>query len=1100
MINVHQIKHRTVILALITLMLLSPDFKIYISQTPKEWTFMVYMDADNNLEDAGIDDLNEMEFAGSTTDVNIIVLLDRIPGYDSSNGDWTTTKIYYVTYDPDGVDGTIDSQELLDAGEKNMGDPATLIWYVEWVIANYPAQKYAVILWDHGSGWRRTEESRVKAVCVDDTSNDELTTWELKTAFNQIYSDTGVIIDLLGFDACLMHNTEVDYQLREHINVFVASEETEPWDGWPYDWILENLTSDPTMTPEELGAVIADKYIQSYITGHQSGSDVTQSAVKKEELINVSDAVDYFAQQLINKMLQYHAEMEQARNNVQEFYYTYYIDLYHYAELIYQQISDPDIREAAQWLMENISKAVIYEGHDSGNPNAHGLSIYFPATQTEYDSQYENLDFAADTNWDEFLNLYYNPPTAQYDVAVTSLEAPPYVPPGTTIKVNGTITNQGSREATNIEVNLLINGSIEDTTTIPTLTPGASQKVQFQWTPTEEADYNITIAAILVGDEIPQNNWMSKIVTTTPKQILLVEDDNQNTVRNSRGDGSSPQEFQQILDSLGYTYIVWRETTDGRPTIEFMSQFPVVIWTCGDLYGGTIDDQDQQLLAGYVFGGGCLLLEGDDIGYDHQGSGDWFMNSVAHATYVADHSNTGTYVTVLEDHPITQGLPSQIYLSGGDGCPWPDEIQPVNGSIALMGYTSWTTGYSLTAYNGSNGDGKVVYMAFSLDGLAQEYQQQLVQNIIEWLLPPGEFNVTVVEVSSDKYAYDWGEAATIQVTVNVSNGPRDVYVWVEIYNDTWGSWTLAHSDYMLVSLPDTGLATYTFTWIVPSGEAGHHMVKAGVSSSDWSTLYDVGWHEIAVGPSARVVSLTLDRDPPYYMPGEAVTVNLTIEADGARSVTCNPWVESHTTDWDVEHTGYTTVTLNPGDTYSYIATYILPSDASGGWHAFKGGAATTDWQLIYDITGTVGQLAPYLVQGNIVVVEVQTDKDSYSPGETVYITMVVDNQGSNPVLYAGVWFEIKDADENIYGGEWRQQDLPLGQSSVEFQWVVPDDMEPGDYRVVCGVYNFATNEKQITITTRTKMAAVIFVSLSLMSLILDRIRKSLLPFFERELK
>ena len=44
-----------------------------------EWTVMVYLDADNNLESAGIDDINEMEIVGSTTEVNVVVQVDRIP-------------------------------------------------------------------------------------------------------------------------------------------------------------------------------------------------------------------------------------------------------------------------------------------------------------------------------------------------------------------------------------------------------------------------------------------------------------------------------------------------------------------------------------------------------------------------------------------------------------------------------------------------------------------------------------------------------------------------------------------------------------------------------------------------------------------------------------------------------------------------------------------------------------------------------------------------------------------------------------------------------------------------------------------------------------
>ena len=67
----------------------------------KDWTVMVYMAADNNLEAAAIDDLNEMERIGSTSQVDIVVQIDRIPGYDNSNDDWTSTRCYHVTQDAD---------------------------------------------------------------------------------------------------------------------------------------------------------------------------------------------------------------------------------------------------------------------------------------------------------------------------------------------------------------------------------------------------------------------------------------------------------------------------------------------------------------------------------------------------------------------------------------------------------------------------------------------------------------------------------------------------------------------------------------------------------------------------------------------------------------------------------------------------------------------------------------------------------------------------------------------------------------------------------------------------------------------------------------
>lgn len=85
------------------------------------WTFMVYLDADNNLEQYGIEDFNEMEMAGSTSDVNIVVQFDRTPSYDTTNGDWTTTRRYYVTYDTDPQ--IINSTLIADLGELDMANP-----------------------------------------------------------------------------------------------------------------------------------------------------------------------------------------------------------------------------------------------------------------------------------------------------------------------------------------------------------------------------------------------------------------------------------------------------------------------------------------------------------------------------------------------------------------------------------------------------------------------------------------------------------------------------------------------------------------------------------------------------------------------------------------------------------------------------------------------------------------------------------------------------------------------------------------------------------------------------------------------------------------
>ena len=120
-----------------------------------QWTFMVYLDGDNNLESAGIDDFLEMSSVGSDLNVNIVVQFDRIDGYDSSYDDWKTCKRFLIT---SGMTPTT-ANAIADIGEANMGDPATLTAFIDWATTAYPASRYALVLWNHGERMARASGS-----------------------------------------------------------------------------------------------------------------------------------------------------------------------------------------------------------------------------------------------------------------------------------------------------------------------------------------------------------------------------------------------------------------------------------------------------------------------------------------------------------------------------------------------------------------------------------------------------------------------------------------------------------------------------------------------------------------------------------------------------------------------------------------------------------------------------------------------------------------------------------------------------------------------------------------------------------------------------
>jgi hypothetical protein len=276
---------KTTLLCLMTLTLPQITSFTHIHASPeRKWTLMVYLDADNNLESAGIQDLNEMETVGSSDSLAIVVQMDRIPGYDSSNCNWTETRRYFVTKDNDTEN--INSDLLENMGELNMGDNATLSLFVEWAVQTFPAQHYSLILWDHGGLC-----AMGPGVCWDDTSNEEcLTMPGIKAAFAHIYSAVGEKIDVLAFDVCLMGMIEVAYQMRDYVGYMVGSEETEPNNGYPYDTILTDLSTSPSMSSAQVAATIVAKYVDSYTDGLPNPDDAPHITLAAFNITKVDQA------------------------------------------------------------------------------------------------------------------------------------------------------------------------------------------------------------------------------------------------------------------------------------------------------------------------------------------------------------------------------------------------------------------------------------------------------------------------------------------------------------------------------------------------------------------------------------------------------------------------------------------------------------------------------------------------------------------------------------------------------------------------------------------------------------------------------------------
>lgn len=405
--------------------------KNFIVPAAAEWTFMVYLDADNNLESAGIDDFLEMASVGSSTDVNIVVQMDRIPGHTSSYGDWTGTRRFLIQ-SGDTPDGT----PVQDLGEQNMGDPNVLQDFVEWAVTNYRANHYALVIWNHGDGWRQLQENMLKmaeeaesraetdwaiakGVASDDTDGDKLYMREVQdalTSAKQNLQDRGTLsvkLDIVGFDACLMGMVETAYALRDVTNYMVGSEELEPGNGWPYDNILGSLTTTPMMTPAQLANQIVTDYGASY------GSGVTQSAVDISQLSPLVAEINNFATVATNEW----NLLKTARNNSKQYHpgwstSCWGVDLWDFADEVHSQVISPTIKTAAQDLKTAVDNFVISEQHSANMNGSHGIAIYFPPNQAAFNNDpdhtgYEQsntfmpVDFVLYSQWDNWLQDFY---------------------------------------------------------------------------------------------------------------------------------------------------------------------------------------------------------------------------------------------------------------------------------------------------------------------------------------------------------------------------------------------------------------------------------------------------------------------------------------------------------------------------------------------------------------------------------------------------------------------------------------------------------------------------------------------------------------------
>jgi len=357
------------------------------------WMLMVYMNGDNNLSEDALGDLEEMTAALGSEEIRVVVLVDTLFGGAEE-----------LLLGPDGF-------EVLDTlGEIDMSDWTELRDFGVRTVEAMPAQRYALILWDHGNGWSKPSAPGQKALSNDDNGvfqEISVAAGELTAALQPVVDAAGGPLDILGFDMCLMGMWEVAVAVEGTAQVMIASQETEPGDGWNYAGILTFLSSEPDMDAPALAELIT----LLYYTG--ASDNATLAAIALDGIPAVTDALGTLAETLMASVDLW-PEVQQAWKETQWFDDDYKKKTSPYRDL--RDLTDqldaalphsPALQAATSAVRDALDAAVLISLSQTSHPGARGLSIHFPGRDLYFSPAYTD-DVApwSACAWTVFVDAY----------------------------------------------------------------------------------------------------------------------------------------------------------------------------------------------------------------------------------------------------------------------------------------------------------------------------------------------------------------------------------------------------------------------------------------------------------------------------------------------------------------------------------------------------------------------------------------------------------------------------------------------------------------------------------------------------------------------
>lgn len=384
-----------------------------------EWTVLIYLDGDNNLDEYSETDVEEMMSVGSSDKVRVLVLWDRYdePVYLYEAHSTGLKVIPGLSVKPPSSEDPIE----LNGQEVHMADWRILEAFVDFGTEMYPSEHLMVILWDHGSP--------LFGVCWDD--HFEYPWFPVMFAMEYDYVGmalSGHHVDVLAFDSCSGGMAEVAYLFGKmnaydglSVDYMLASELYVPVYGYPYDRMLLQMNSLPETTEvSEVAAVIAAEYADSYAAGSpgNGGNTANLAVISPSGMFECSGVVKDLAALLQSRLesdyATYKPLISAARGDANLIWGVAgdygFIDLPMFLQGLTKIPGDRELRSCAKTALTTLQSEIVpYVGNadaaDSGS--AMGLGVWLPSTtvHNEYTALYLWIlfDFGEDTGWLDFV-------------------------------------------------------------------------------------------------------------------------------------------------------------------------------------------------------------------------------------------------------------------------------------------------------------------------------------------------------------------------------------------------------------------------------------------------------------------------------------------------------------------------------------------------------------------------------------------------------------------------------------------------------------------------------------------------------------------------